>query len=158
MQAFILCTTPWLSTAPGSLFISILPQGSFLSQRRFRGSLRDKSALQSIPLVGETIFRKLFSPYFKKKKRKQLSLVTVFGISLYLTHVPCYGKRQSPLKAYSPLRHAQRSGETGAKNWASELSSLLAGSLGAAFPSDPAMYPCTIRLYHYMERQQGAEI
>lgn len=102
MQAFILCTTPWLSTAPGSLFISILPQGSFLSQRRFRGSLGDKSALQSIPLVGETIFRKLFSPYLKKKKRKQLSLVTVFGISLYLTHVPCYGKRAITTEGLQP--------------------------------------------------------
>lgn len=85
---------PRLSPALGSLFISILPQGSFLSQRRFRGSLRDKSALQNIPLVEEKKNSESFSLLtLKKKKRKQMSLVTLFGISLYLTHVPCYGKR-----------------------------------------------------------------
>lgn len=93
MQAFILCTTPWLSTAPGSLFISILPQGSFLSQRRFRGSLRDKSALQSIPLVGETIFRKLFSPYFKKKKKETAEFGDCFWYFLIFNTCPLLWKK-----------------------------------------------------------------
>lgn len=67
--------------------ISIPPQGSFLSQTPLRGSFRDKSALQSIPLVRGKIFRRLFFPHFKKKKKKRkgLNLVAAFGISLYLT-------------------------------------------------------------------------
>lgn len=94
MGAFVLRTAPWLSPACRSLS-HLHPASGLLSfSNAVQRKLKRQTSFTKHSFCRRNNFQKAFlSPLKKKKKkRKQLSVVAAFGISLYLTRLLLWKK------------------------------------------------------------------